>query len=1663
MTSDRSDERSKQTREQLERLRLRLLDLTGRNRFLNFRHSETARNQLRVVSASIEQVVAITASGSEFQVKGLRKPADLMPELDQAAEDDAEPTSPFKAARRTRRFNPQAMADVARASGIDPSFDLPMSSELSRNRDLQSLLFFDELERKLQGLYDEQRRFLQELGINTLYCCIGFLEWYEADHSDKLRLSPLLLYPSEIKRLLAGTKYQFRLSGIDADPETNISLIERLTQDFGIRLPEYDPEVSSAATYLIDVEKAIIEQKRWRVRNFATFAILNFAKLAMFRDLDPNERPKDALLEDQEVISDILAGLEHASDGIVDEAVDKPEIASLVPLLVTEADSSQFAAIAEALSGKSLVIEGPPGTGKSQTITNIIAASLANGLRVLFVAEKLAALQVVKSKLDSYNLGPFCLELHSTKARKVDVHKSLSDRIYLARPARPDVETLIASINQQKNVLASYTMALHSTFGKLGPSLHDLLWREQRVRLEIGTDASKVEHFVVPRAIDFDPLRLTEVAQALDAYQTTFEAMAAAHGSVKNHPWHGIVATDATLDQRQTFLQRFRDACAIIGAFNEEIYRASRHLGIREGLTVRDSLALVELAAGLYSAEPGVPRDALSELRKEPNVAVLIRFAQNLEELHTLEHERGRNLLRNIASLMPELSEAVAALDTVALWELQIGSFGEARSAHNAQIKLLSGLQEYLKQLAMVTNSGSHAALLAITSCAALISSTSRAVLVNRSASLMSEENAVELERLVADGSRLKAERAVFEGEFDLRDLPDWSSLRSISRDLRAGGRLWWLNADVRHARRLYRRHSLRAHRANNTHIAETFSAIATHMDETETFSNEPRFAALLGESFRGIETDFALLSSILSFADGSRAITSGAAPWDDGLRQSLLHGSIEALDRIVALVQDTRCEAARHYTESAEFEGISGAIKDIERCISLNDRFESALSPLSLPPNTTVGRVVDLLADARSHLELTLKIEGDGGAKSILHEAFSGTSTVPSLLRSGIAYASQINVASLPERVKDKLASVAPGDFTSALEILADIYYNRRESITNAIAALERHVYLNCHDFFGAGSLSGIALAAVCERTSRANARAETLDDWIRYARLRNRALEFSSHDLIALFEGDAPGLSTSLSELFKYVVVRSVVRAAIDEKPELRDFPGVTLNQARTNFQALDRELIAAYRKKLAGQLRETPVDLGNSTGPRGSWTGKALITHEIGKKKRHIALRDLVRRAGTAIQQLKPCFMMSPLSVAQYIAPGTIEFDLVVIDEASQMKPEDALGALSRAKRVVVVGDPKQLPPTSFFDRQFDDDDVPDEDVVESESILDLAISQYGKRRLRWHYRSRHESLIAFSNRYFYDNDLIVFPSPDKAAAEFGVRSNYVAGLYKNGVNPVEGRAVAEAAIRLMHSQPELSLGVVAVNREQRDFINDELDRMIANDSVAAEYVARWENTLFPYFTKNLESVQGDERDVIIISTVYGPEEPGRPVAQRFGPILGPSGWRRLNVLFTRARVKVELFTSMKPSDIRADQVQSGKGVLALRNYLDYALTGRLETGSTSRRPPDSDFEIAVARMLETKGFDVEAQVGVSHYFIDLAIRNPRNGSYLLGIECDGATYHSAKSARDRDRTREEALRTLGWQLYRIWSTDWFADPRREFAKLDNYLQSLLSETP
>ncbi|MDA2933977.1 DUF3320 domain-containing protein [Acidobacteria bacterium AH-259-D05] len=534
----------------------------------------------------------------------------------------------------------------------------------------------------------------------------------------------------------------------------------------------------------------------------------------------------------------------------------------------------------------------------------------------------------------------------------------------------------------------------------------------------------------------------------------------------------------------------------------------------------------------------------------------------------------------------------------------------------------------------------------------------------------------------------------------------------------------------------------------------------------------------------------------------------------------------------------------------------------------------------------------------------------------------------------------------------------------------------------------------------------------------------------------------------IIAAIDWD--GASQFLVHLLKQVWYSWVLERAIEERDALAQFDGATHTGIAERFRELDVELTEHNRARLALKHWEDLPD-HSTAGQLG------VLRREFEKKRRHLPIRKLMQEAGNAVQAIKPVFMMSPLSIATYIPPGSLTFDLVIFDEASQVRPTDSFGAIVRGKQVIVVGDSRQLPPTQFFDRVVEAEDEEDEEesvTSDLESVLGLFCAQGAyQRMLRWHYRSRHESLITVSNNEFYDNKLVVFPSPDAEKRDVGLVFRHLpetAYLHGRGrrYNVGEAKDVATCVMDHARENPGLSLGVAAFSHAQAQVIQDQLEFQRRQDPSCEPFFN--DHPEEPFFVKNLENVQGDERDVIYISIGYGKREDGI-FSMNLGPLNNVGGERRLNVLITRARNRCEVFSNITANDIDLNRTKA-LGVVALKTFLKYAETGILDVPSASGRAADSPFEEAVADELRKLGYTVDHQVGSAGFFIDLAIVNEKSrGNYLLGIECDGASYHSARSARDRDRLRQQVLEGLGWEIHRIWSTDWFKNSDRELRRV------------
>lgn len=572
-------------------------------------------------------------------------------------------------------------------------------------------------------------------------------------------------------------------------------------------------------------------------------------------------------------------------------------------------------------------------------------------------------------------------------------------------------------------------------------------------------------------------------------------------------------------------------------------------------------------------------------------------------------------------------------------------------------------------------------------------------------------------------------------------------------------------------------------------------------------------------------------------------------------------------------------------------------------------------------------------------------------------------------------------------------------------------------------------------------------------------------LRDWSTWCRVRNRALSAGLGALVEQIEcGAVPPDQTRAA--FRLGYARWWLPPVMDGGPVLRDFRRFQHENAIAEFREIDDLVRSHAAGRVIGAIAHGLPAV--QSVPRNSELG--LLRHQMELQRPSQSIRDIIGKMPESFPKLAPCMLMSPLSIAQYFPPNQALFDVVIFDEASQITTWDAVGAIARGRQTIIVGDPKQLPPTNFFGSNDDDDDVADYEK-DMESILDEAkASGIPIRDLRWHYRSRSESLIAFSNHHYYQNRLVTFPSPQ--VEDRAVRLHKVPnGVYDRGksrTNRIEAQAVADEAVARMRgwlTLPERSrptLGIITFNAQQQSLILDLLDAA-RRDNPALEWFFA-EERVEATIVKNLENVQGDERDVILFSITFWKDAAGK-LTMDFGALNRDGGERRLNVAVTRARQELIVF-----SGFTADQIDparsKGLAVLHLKTFLDYAERGAIALPAQNLGSVggfESPFEEAVAAQLEQRGWVVVPQVGISGFRIDLGIRHPDlAGAYLAGVECDGASYHSAATARDRDKVRQQVLTGLGWNMLRVWSTDWWHDAAGCAARLHAALQDLLDKS-
>lgn len=624
------------------------------------------------------------------------------------------------------------------------------------------------------------------------------------------------------------------------------------------------------------------------------------------------------------------------------------------------------------------------------------------------------------------------------------------------------------------------------------------------------------------------------------------------------------------------------------------------------------------------------------------------------------------------------------------------------------------------------------------------------------------------------------------------------------------------------------------------------------------------------------------------------------------------------------------------------------------------------------------------------------------------------------------------------------KLAEMSESDFRAIKDAFAAFAARTAQAFT-AVDAQER---MRARFDAALYDVQKANISVLAEKYENCLSNIDKLDNWCGFTKLLRLLKDAELYDYVtgAIDKELAPeDIVPCFGKLFYTRWADAIIRSS----PILTETSRVPHDRAVKTFKekdTLDFEINKARIKAVLSAKRP-------STDMVAAGSAVAVLLRESEKKRKQKGIRRLLSEIGELAQLLKPCFLMSPLSVSTFLS-SDMQFDTVIFDEASQIFPQDAIGAIYRGKQLIVVGDSKQMPPANFFTAIAGSDDESEDDEAGSfESVLDICAASMPQLRLKWHYRSRTEQLIAFSNKNFYDNELITFPAPQSKRPGLGVDYIFTDGTFdrKSKNNRVEAEKIADLVFEHAEKHPGKSLGVVAFGISQQTLIERIISRRRRLDPSKEEFFKADKNE--PFFVKNLETVQGDERDTVIFSVGYGRDTQGR-LLLNFGPVNREGGERRLNVAVTRAKCHVILVSSMHYTDIDLSRVNS-EGARLLREYLDYAENGNIALSRSVSvnkfNSYDSQFEIEVCEFLRANGYSVDTQVGCSSFKIDLAVKRPNSSDYLLAVECDGASYHSSKTARDRDRLRQEILERMGWKFYRVWSTDWFRNNTAEKEKL------------
>jgi hypothetical protein len=1525
------------------------------------------------------------------------------------------------------------------------------------------------LRRVLQNLARRSASEYRERGVRILFVAFGTLTWKDEGSNQPL-ISPMVLTPVELTRKTSRDPYTVQVPAVEDEAILNPALRLKLQYEHQIELPPLpDWDEETITSYIAEVEEAILETG-WEVEASVHLALFSFHKLVMYQDLIDNV---DTIIEHP--LIGALAGVTPPPTSRVSLPV-AGELDRLDPkevFQVLDADSSQQLCIQYALAGQSFVMHGPPGTGKSQTIANMIAESIARGKSILFVSEKMAALEVVYSRLKARNLDDFCLELHSHKANKREVVAELSRSLnehLKTRGAMTDEE--LDRLIARRDQLNDYVRALHARREPIGLTPHQIF----------GTLANLENTLLFPTGYEgFDSLDQGSLLEFEDRIRRISNAWRVVEEG-DAFPWKGCTEERFTPETRSQWTHLLENAEATVNEMERGSKEYTEALGLKTPDTIQDYERLQRLTE-IIGATPRPPRRWLvdADLRKILSLAEKRR--NEWSEYWTSVGALGKNYDSRLLIMPPGTADRIEeAWKELAEFLAPVTRGDGGLLRHSKELDaFLRGIPRRLREM-----KESAERISSILGLKGEVQTLERITYVSELARMCEAKRRPM--RSWLDRSGLQKAREVLENlkidHFHKEELrgrleayddsvlsleldeiieylegPGSSFLRAltqryyrikgaISKATRDGGFPETAIEDLKTAREL----------------RELLKKLDTNLE----YSRNTMGIYFQGEApdFEGAEEAFKNASKALRIAETIRApkalrnnLSALSKPGEFLLRYSEeLSSSLSAWRsdsrKTRGLLPSRRIPNSENSMRKSSLREVeSWAVDSLQQLTNLTRISSEALATrLHKHPSTYVV----LLKDLRT-VEKLQRFEDEVDSRSeemrsIFGQLYNGLRTDWDEVLGALGWTRRL-IRALPRGVPENLAGgvsqnghpLPPdpligarwSDISLSLDFIDDNFERERWPEPRGDLTLEE-----------------VRMSLNALRT-----RIDDLQTWVDFKAQKVGLGEAGLGSFLERLVAERVERGR-LVAVFRKAMHQGLLGTIFREDAALESFRGQNHEQLIDDFQDLDRRFIQLASQRV--------IEIANEQKPQGVFVQApdseiTVLMREASKKRRHMPLRNLFQRIPNLVRRLKPCLMMSPISVSQFLIPGGLHFDLVIFDEASQIYTEDAVGSIYRGDTLVVAGDPKQLPPTPFFQHTLDEDFDWDEEAYEFDvfdSVLDECMSiGLPVQMLRWHYRSKHDSLISFSNDRFYNGNLVLFPASRMSSSDLGLELVHVKdGLYDRGGkrnNMREAEVVADLVFDHFERQPEKTLGVVTFSLSQMNTVQDTIEARLRERPKFEKFFV--EDRLDGFFVKNLENVQGDERDVMIFSVGYGYDENKR-ITMNFGPLNKQGGERRLNVAVTRAREKVVLVSSIKYDDIRLESTQA-EGVHSLHHYMRYAerRPRNLDDVTIDEGSLTSPLDDEVAKEVKRLGYRTVPWVGSGVFRVDLGVVDPVDSErFILGIMCDGENYMIADTARDRDRLRIQVLENLGWRIHKVWSPDWVQRRETEVKRLAKTLK-------